>query len=184
MEPPPAPSTLQAPPTITPTNKAPRILACVLCQHRKIKCDRHFPCANCTKVRFAPLYVRGLANRIKANVKCTPSTPAPARKRRRPNQDLQERLARCEELLKEYATEKPEESAARAAKPEQVRLYDEPKPKWQPAGKLVEEDGGVRFMDNFLLGTVYDEVGPSSRWVVVIASLLTSWIAASHATDR
>ncbi|KAH6641247.1 hypothetical protein F5144DRAFT_590583 [Chaetomium tenue] len=28
-----------------------RILACELCQHRKIKCDRHFPCANCTKVR-------------------------------------------------------------------------------------------------------------------------------------
>jgi hypothetical protein len=29
-----------------------RILACELCQHRKIKCDRHFPCANCTKVRM------------------------------------------------------------------------------------------------------------------------------------
>ncbi|PTB78675.1 hypothetical protein M440DRAFT_1297637, partial [Trichoderma longibrachiatum ATCC 18648] len=65
-----------------------RILACVLCQHRKIKCDRNSPCSNC----------------IKANVTCTPSTPAPARKRRRPNQDLQERLARCEELLKQYAS--------------------------------------------------------------------------------
>lgn len=30
--------------------KPPRILACVLCQHRKIKCDRNFPCANCVKV--------------------------------------------------------------------------------------------------------------------------------------
>ncbi|VTT68134.1 unnamed protein product [Fusarium fujikuroi] len=31
---------------------------------------------------------------------CTPSSPAPPRKRRRPNQDLLERLARCEELLR------------------------------------------------------------------------------------
>ena len=36
--------------TSAPSTKAPRILACVLCQHRKIKCDRNFPCANCTKV--------------------------------------------------------------------------------------------------------------------------------------
>lgn len=27
-----------------------RVLACVLCQQRKIKCDRNMPCANCTKV--------------------------------------------------------------------------------------------------------------------------------------
>ncbi|KAK3358936.1 fungal-specific transcription factor domain-containing protein [Lasiosphaeria hispida] len=121
------------------SHKPQRILACVLCQHRKIKCDRTFPCANCTK----------------ANVKCTPSTPAPARKRRRPNQDLQERLARCEELLKEYATEKPESPTARAS---QTPLYDEAYTKWQPQGKLVKEDGGVRFMDNFLLGTIYDEL--------------------------
>ncbi|KAL2754910.1 hypothetical protein ACRALDRAFT_1011066, partial [Sodiomyces alcalophilus JCM 7366] len=71
--------------------KPPRILACVLCQHRKIKCDRNMPCSNC----------------IKANVPCTPSTPAPVRKRRRPNQDLQERLARCEALLKQYASAGP-----------------------------------------------------------------------------
>ncbi|KAK3945772.1 putative fungal-specific transcription factor domain-protein [Diplogelasinospora grovesii] len=120
-------------------SKPPRILACVLCQHRKIKCDRTFPCANC----------------LKANVKCTPSTPAPARKRRRPNQDLQERLARCEELLKEYATEKPESPTPR---PLRVPVYDDPYLKWQPAGKLVKEDGGIRFMDSFLLGTVYDEL--------------------------
>ena len=92
----------------------------------------------------------------KANVKCTPSTPAPARKRRRPNQDLQERLARCEELLKEYATEKPESPAPRQL--QQLPAYDEGLMKWHPAGKLVKEDGGVRFMDSFLLGTVYDEV--------------------------
>lgn len=39
--------------------KPPRILACVLCQHRKIKCDRNFPCANCVKVRSTQGRQRG-----------------------------------------------------------------------------------------------------------------------------
>lgn len=33
------------------SDKASRVLACVLCQHRKIKCDRTMPCSNCVKVR-------------------------------------------------------------------------------------------------------------------------------------
>lgn len=49
----PAASTTTASGSIAPPvvpNKPQRILACVLCQHRKIKCDRTFPCANCLKV--------------------------------------------------------------------------------------------------------------------------------------
>ncbi|PSS00736.1 fungal-specific transcription factor domain-domain-containing protein [Coniella lustricola] len=136
--------TSSVPSTAIPT-KPQRILACVLCQHRKIKCDRSFPCANC----------------LKANVTCTPSTPAPARKRRRPNQDLQERLARCEELLKEYATAKPPSPPPAnppSPKPDGIPELEDPIPKWKPAGKLFEEDGGVRFMDSYLLTTVYDEL--------------------------
>lgn len=123
----------------------------MLCQHRKIKCDRNFPCANC----------------VKANVTCTPSTPAPARKRRRPNQDLQERLARCEELLKEYASAKPPSpSPANSPSPKRAKLdrppkFTDPAAKWKPAGpagQLVEEDGGLRFMESRVLGTVYDEL--------------------------
>lgn len=91
-----------------------------------------------------------------ANVQCTPSTPAPARKRRRPNQDLQERLARCEELLKEYATEKPEHLTPRPSQPNNV--YEDPYSKWQPAGRLVRDDGSMRFMDSPLLSVVYEEV--------------------------
>ncbi|KAK9773797.1 putative Fungal-specific transcription factor domain-containing protein [Seiridium cardinale] len=113
--------------------KSPRVLACVLCQHRKIKCDRHSPCSNC----------------LKAGVTCTPSTPAPARKRRRPNQDLQQRLARCEELLQEYATAKPPSTGNEPSSPEEP---------WKSMGKLVVDDDGVRFMDSFLWATVHDEV--------------------------
>ncbi|ORY71978.1 fungal-specific transcription factor domain-containing protein [Pseudomassariella vexata] len=115
------------------SGKTPRVLACVLCQHRKIKCDRHTPCANC----------------VKANVTCTPSTPAPARKRRRPNQDLQQRLSRCEELLQEYATTKPSPTSTETQGP------DDP---WKSAGKLIEDDGGVRFMDSYLWAEVHDEL--------------------------
>ncbi|KAI8154913.1 Aurofusarin cluster transcription factor aurR2 [Colletotrichum sp. SAR 10_70] len=146
--------------TTSSQHKSPRVLACVLCQHRKIKCDRNTPCSNC----------------IKANVTCTPSTPAPARKRRRPNQDLQERLARCEALLKQYATTG---STTPPAGPPTVSSIlspsTQPTPsstaasilddigspatsQWKPAGKVVVEDGSVRFMDSYLWATVHDQL--------------------------
>ncbi|KAH8664116.1 fungal-specific transcription factor domain-containing protein [Xylariales sp. PMI_506] len=130
------PSPVEGPAKATPptsAGKTPRILACVLCQHRKIKCDRNIPCSNC----------------IKANVTCTPSTPAPARKRRRPNQDLQQRLARCEELLQEYATAKPPSANTEPFNGDE---------NWKSLGKLIIDDSGVRFMDSYLWATVVDEV--------------------------
>ncbi|KAI0123087.1 fungal-specific transcription factor domain-containing protein [Xylariales sp. AK1849] len=109
------------------------VSACVMCQHRKIKCDRNTPCSNC----------------VKANVTCTPSTPAPARKRRRPNQDLQQRLARCEELLSEYATAKPSDES-----PEPSSI-DEP---FNSNAKLVVDDSGLRFTDSPFWSTLHNEV--------------------------
>ncbi|CEI63249.1 unnamed protein product [Fusarium venenatum] len=64
--------------------RPPRVLACVLCQQRKKKCDRKSPCSFCTK----------------AGIQCIPSTPAPKRSRRKPTKELLARLERCEELLK------------------------------------------------------------------------------------
>lgn len=45
--------------------------------------------------------------------------------------------------------------------PDAIPELEDPLPKWKPAGKLIEEDGGLRFMDSYLLGTVYDEVNHS-----------------------
>ncbi|KAL2130870.1 hypothetical protein VTI74DRAFT_5844 [Chaetomium olivicolor] len=104
-----------------PAARSNRVLACQLCQHRKIKCDRHFPCANCRK----------------AHVQCIPSTPAPARKRKRPNQDLQERLARCEEILRQHS------------------LTDDRL--WHPTGRLVRQDGSETFVNNHL-GGIFEEI--------------------------
>lgn len=42
---------MSASPKENPSSKQPRPLACVLCQRRKVKCDRNYPCANCVKVR-------------------------------------------------------------------------------------------------------------------------------------
>ncbi|KAM0549782.1 hypothetical protein ACHAPJ_009221 [Fusarium lateritium] len=134
------------------SHKMPRVLACVLCQHRKIKCDRNTPCSNC----------------IKANVTCTPSTPAPARKRRRPNQDLQERLARCEQLLKQYADGSVPSPSAMTHSPATNGALTDASPatptnidgqsKWKPTGKMVKEEGGVRFMDSYLWANIHDEL--------------------------
>ncbi|KAI2622053.1 hypothetical protein GGS21DRAFT_541641 [Xylaria nigripes] len=138
--------------------KPPKILACVHCQYRKIKCDRQQPCSNC----------------IKAKVACKPSTPAPTHKRRRPNQDLLERLSRCEQLLKQYAENNvvnergsgpiPADSAelrnsSCASSANQLPSpigRAEPNP--TPTGKVIQEDGNVRFMDNSVRISFHDEL--------------------------
>ncbi|KAK8044139.1 hypothetical protein PG993_004163 [Apiospora rasikravindrae] len=63
--------------------KSQRVLACVLCQQRKVKCDRKFPCSGCAK----------------HNVQCIPATQTRRRRRRFPERDLLARLRYYEELL-------------------------------------------------------------------------------------
>lgn len=83
------PSTTSPPPTlpVRAAVKPQRALACVLCQQRKVKCDRQSPCANCLRVR----------------VPCETAKLAPRQRRRRrfPERDLLERLHRYEGLLRE-----------------------------------------------------------------------------------
>ena len=63
-----------------------RVLACVLCQQRKVKCDRKLPCTHC----------------VRACVQCVPATLAPRQRRRRfPERELLERLRRYEGLLRQ-----------------------------------------------------------------------------------
>jgi hypothetical protein len=63
-----------------------RVLACVLCQNRKVKCDRRLPCTNCSK----------------AGVQCTPAALAPRQRRRRfPERELLNRLRHYEDLLQQ-----------------------------------------------------------------------------------
>ena len=66
--------------------KPPRVLACVLCQQRKVKCTKKFPCENC----------------VRAGVQCVPAAQGPRPRRRRfPERELLERLRRYEDLLRQ-----------------------------------------------------------------------------------
>ena len=66
--------------------KSQRVLACVHCTRRKVKCDRKSPCSNC----------------VKTGVQCVPATPAPRQRRRRfPERELLERLRHYEGLLRQ-----------------------------------------------------------------------------------
>lgn len=75
-----------APPQSSLPLKPQRVLACVLCQQRKVKCDRKFPCANC----------------VRSQAQCVPATLTRRRKRRRfPERELLDRLHNYEELLRQ-----------------------------------------------------------------------------------
>ena len=67
--------------------KLTRGTSCVLCQQRKVRCDKNKPCSNC----------------VKAGVECrvVPPQPPRRRKKRLHEKDLVDRLKKYEELLKE-----------------------------------------------------------------------------------
>jgi hypothetical protein len=78
---------LNPPPTNPRTPaKSQRVLSCVLCQQRKIKCDRTFPCENC----------------LRTKVQCIPASQIPRqRKRRFAERELLDRLRQYESLLRQ-----------------------------------------------------------------------------------
>lgn len=65
--------------------------SCVLCQQRKVRCDKSKPCSNC----------------LKANVECRVVPPQPPRRRKKrvPERDLVERLRKYEALLAQNGIE-------------------------------------------------------------------------------
>lgn len=69
----------------TSTAKPQRVLACVLCQQRKVKCDRNFPCSTCSR----------------SGVQCVPIAAPRQRRRRFPERELLERVRHLENLLRQ-----------------------------------------------------------------------------------
>ncbi|OTB03781.1 hypothetical protein M426DRAFT_23509 [Hypoxylon sp. CI-4A] len=65
--------------------------SCVLCQQRKVRCDKSKPCSNC----------------VKAGVECRVVPPQPPRRRKKriPERDLVERLRKYETLLSQNGIE-------------------------------------------------------------------------------
>ncbi|OHW89625.1 fungal specific transcription factor domain-containing protein [Colletotrichum incanum] len=140
----------------TPAAGKPRtVLACVFCHHRKIKCDRKSPCANC----------------VKADQQCIPSTRAPpGAGRRRIVKDLLERLQQCESLLTQVAPRDWEGRPVGAETPGSTIVASSPATSWvsyeearkqpssRPNGKIVCNEGRATFMENPLRGNVIDHL--------------------------
>ncbi|KAL2132125.1 hypothetical protein VTI74DRAFT_4160 [Chaetomium olivicolor] len=87
-EPPPSPPPPRAPVPEPAVMKLTRGHSCVLCQQRKVRCDKQKPCANC----------------VKAQVECRVVPPQPPRRRKKKphERELIERLRKYESLLSQH----------------------------------------------------------------------------------
>lgn len=92
--------------------KPQRVLACLSCQQRKVKCNRRFPCTNCVKNR----------------TQCIQATLATRKRRRKyPENVLMERLRKYEDILRQNDIEfdaLPKEPSEQT-RPNDVRGDDE-----------------------------------------------------------
>jgi hypothetical protein len=76
--------------------KRPRpVVSCLRCRDKKLKCDRTAPCENCVKASIA----HTCTYKRNGDVASSEVTPAPATAVANPVEDLQQRMARVEELL-------------------------------------------------------------------------------------
>jgi hypothetical protein len=105
-----------------------RVLACILCQQRKVKCDRRFPCANC----------------VKANAQCVPAALLQKQRRKRfAERELLDRLRHYEALLKENGIEfeplHPSGSGKVCSTSKEVKVKTEPvhEPKYAALCSLI-----------------------------------------------
>ena len=126
------PSQSQSPEEVPPpVQKITRGHSCILCQQRKVKCDRQKPCSNC----------------IKARVECIPSVPAAPRRRRRKfsEQDVATRLKRYEQLLRKHGIKLEDDDDSLDAIPEANQNQVERALSIGPPA--VKSDEGILFTD-------------------------------------
>jgi hypothetical protein len=96
---------------------------------------------------------------------CVPSTPAPNRKRRTPNILLQERIKKVEALLETYTSQDSNKQAVDTPAMSEVSVRSSPAAyngspsQMSGPGKLVVKNGGYKFLDSYIWGTIHDNVG-------------------------
>ena len=143
-------------PAVVPSSgkiaKSSRSHACVLCQQRKVKCDRQNPCLGCRK----------------ANINCVYGLSVPPKRRRRGHQDteLLARLRHYETLLKSHGI-KPDgfdspnmdasssishdmEYATLNSSPDpssRSDTFSERKSSEAESGRLIQNQGMSRYLD-------------------------------------
>lgn len=124
-----------------PSPKITRGHSCVLCQQRKVKCDKQKPCPNC----------------IKAHAECIPSAPTVPRRRRRrfTEQDLAARLRRYEHLLKKHGVKIEEDDDAPEDRREACGVQsglslDCPRDLKQDQGMLFADNQNSRYVEKYI----------------------------------
>ncbi|KAE8441170.1 hypothetical protein EG329_005799 [Mollisiaceae sp. DMI_Dod_QoI] len=136
-----------------PVYKITRGHSCVLCQQRKVRCDRQKPCANCTKAR----------------AECVPSAPTIPRRRRRKlaETDIVGRLKRAEQLLRSHGVKVDEEEEdeqpiqeSSYAKPERepVLSMTVPRRRDRPPGALFKDKENSHYVESTLWENLRDEI--------------------------
>jgi hypothetical protein len=139
----------------SPSSKITRGHSCILCQQRKVRCDKQKPCSNC----------------IKARAECIPSAPAGPRRRRRKltETDLVGRLRRYEHLLKKHGVKLDDEDDGEAENNEDGERPDSsvegpfslnvPRAPGAEKGALLSYKGNTHYVEkyvcNYLLGSGY-----------------------------
>jgi hypothetical protein len=125
-----------------PYPKITRGHSCVLCQQRKVRCDRQKPCSNC----------------IKARAECVPSAPTLPRRRRRKltEIDMVGRLRRYEHLLRSHGVkidddDSPgEETSGWTAGNRDARLsMNVPRARNQPPGALFADKENSHYVERY-----------------------------------
>lgn len=130
-----------------PAYKITRGHSCILCQQRKVRCDRQKPCSNC----------------IKARAECVPSPPTLPRRRRRKlaETDIAGRLKRAEQLLRSHGVKIDDDEADEAneempysAKPEPERVLTLSVPRRRrdaPPGALFKDKENSHYVERFVM---------------------------------
>jgi hypothetical protein len=143
-----------------PSPSALRPHACVLCQRRKVKCDRSLPCSGCTKAR----------------TQCEYRDPLPPRRRKKklPEVEMAARLKRYEEILRKSGIDsgmlgdedsRGEVASAREATSDGSEKYSSPQGIGTPVpapsapskntarsgpGRLITREGRSLYLDKFV----------------------------------
>ena len=138
--------------SLRPAHKAPR--SCLICHRRKIKCDREFPCSNCSRGDVLCVY------------------PGPERPARKPPRtkigEVMNRLARLERTVsalsqRSLAGEDGEAFKSEKAMPSAPTDTDVGIPATpEPTGEvLFKDEYGGTYMNNTLLTRIMEEVSKS-----------------------
>ncbi|KAH8819205.1 fungal-specific transcription factor domain-containing protein [Xylogone sp. PMI_703] len=117
--------------------------SCILCQQRKVRCDRTKPCSNC----------------VKARAECIHRAPLPPRRRKKkiPETDLPARLKRAEELLRKHGVELDYDNAEE----EPAVVLPMPHKPNHIKGTLLSEKGNSRILENPLWVNLKEELQES-----------------------